>query len=179
MDDVWNVMFGHSKSSRSWYLLKLTMKEPVCLYTQHSLQTVKGFMLFLLISTVLLKDRDVMRTNRGAKQQVNCLSADANRKKRLRHNGPRPLLQKCPVVLHSWAIKYIVLRQVWQMYGLYFSGTFLFNRHSWKSHLGLIFCSYIPVLIYIYIYIYVPINENYEYFCGNHYTLFQDSLINE
>ncbi len=129
------------------------MKEPVCLYTQHSLQTVKGFMLFLLISTVLLKDRDVMRTNRGAKQQVNCLSADANRKKRLRHNGPRPLLQKCPVVLHSWAIKDIVLRQVWQMYGLYFSGTFLFNRHSWKSHLGLIFCSYIPVLIYIYIYI--------------------------
>lgn len=136
MDDVWNVMIGHSSPLGRWYLLKLTMKEPVCLYTQHSLQTVKGFMLFLLISTVLLKDRDVMRTNRGAKQQVNYLSADANRKKRLRHNGPRPLLQKCPVVLHSWAIKDIVLSQVWQMYGLYFSGTYSVQQAFMKKSFG-------------------------------------------
>lgn len=83
----------------------------MCLYTMHSLQPVKGFMLYLLISTVLLKDRDAMRTDRGAKQQVNYLSADANRKKEVRQNGPWPLLQQYPVVLHSWAIKDIVLRQ--------------------------------------------------------------------
>lgn len=80
----------------------------MCLYAQCSLHPVKGFM---LISTVPFKDSDALRTNRGAKQQVNYLSADANRKKRIRHNGPQPLLQKCPVVLHSRAIKVIILRQ--------------------------------------------------------------------
>lgn len=46
----------------------------VCRLTAFT-EPMKEFMLYLLNSvTVLLKDRDVMRTNRGAKQQVNYLS---------------------------------------------------------------------------------------------------------
>lgn len=43
--------------------------------------TAPGKKGFMLISTVPFKDSDALRTNRGAKQQVNYLAADANRKK--------------------------------------------------------------------------------------------------
>lgn len=110
MDDFWNVMIGHFSPLGSRYVQ--TMKQFVCLYTHSSIHCTNKRIHVVFVELYCSPQgqrRD--RTNRGAKQQVNYLSADANREKRLRHNGPRPLLQKCPVVLHSWVIKHIVLWQ--------------------------------------------------------------------